>query len=86
LTTRGLGPCRLQRISISEWKTARPAGDPTGFPQVQLASAGGRSMYNISDIVEMGDAHAHILSTIKDLLVVDDTEPISLTGEEAFEV
>lgn len=42
-------------------------------------------MYNISDVVEMGNAHEHILTLIKDLFSIDDAEPQTLSEDEAFD-
>ena len=42
-------------------------------------------IYTISDVVELGNAHEHILSLIKDLLHVDDTHPNTLSAEDAID-
>ena len=42
-------------------------------------------MYIISDIVEVGNAHEHILSLIKEPPIIDDSEPHSISPEEAFD-
>ena len=42
-------------------------------------------MYTISEVVELGEAHAIILSDIKCDPVVDDSEPMTTTCEEIFE-
>lgn len=42
-------------------------------------------MYKISDVVEMGSAHEQILSLIKDVLIIDDDTPHSLSADDAFD-
>lgn len=43
-------------------------------------------MYNISDVVEMGQAHELVLSLIKELpLQQDDTRPHTMPFEEFFD-
>jgi len=42
-------------------------------------------MYTISEIVDLGEAHRIILSDIKDLSLIDDSQPMSLSCEEMFD-
>ena len=41
-------------------------------------------MYNISDVVEMGEAHELVLSLLKEPLQFDDSEPFTMPAEEHF--
>jgi hypothetical protein len=42
-------------------------------------------MYSVSDVVEMGKAQDLILGCIKDMAVIDDFEPMTLSAEEPFD-
>ena len=43
-------------------------------------------MYNISDVVEMGEAHELVLGLIKELpFQQDDIDPFTMPDEEHFE-
>lgn len=42
-------------------------------------------MYTVSDIVDLGEAHELVLSQLKETLVGDDSEYLSMEGLECFD-
>jgi hypothetical protein len=42
-------------------------------------------MYLVSDIIEMGNTHELVLSCIKEPPTIDDSHPLALSPEEAFD-
>jgi len=50
-----------------------------------LDREGETTMYTISDIVEMGEAHELVLSIMKDEFVFDDAWPWSMPAAENFD-
>ena len=42
-------------------------------------------MYTVSDIVDLGEAHELVLSDIKEILTIDDSESQTMLALECFD-